>query len=192
MKALRSASKYNTIPEKQHYLLNNKVAKNTSMKLPTYKINPTNEYWLRVQPTLFIIYIYIYIIYILHTVYVCVCVYALLGRCGHILRAVHTSSSPVLQDPDGFPGLVTKYGSHYLYSWWWACWCTKHVESIKRHILSHLAVLYLTQCLRCTVTWKSNYSIILIVFVFWRCANCRVQYVRTRVHTHTHTHARTN
>jgi hypothetical protein len=50
MKALRSASKCNTIPEKQHELLNNKVAKNTSMKLLTYKINPTIQCWLRVQP----------------------------------------------------------------------------------------------------------------------------------------------
>jgi hypothetical protein len=40
MEALRSASKCNTIPEKQHNLLNNKVENNTIMKLLTYKINP--------------------------------------------------------------------------------------------------------------------------------------------------------
>jgi hypothetical protein len=41
MEALRSASKCNTIPEKQHDLLNNKVENNTVMKILTYKINPT-------------------------------------------------------------------------------------------------------------------------------------------------------
>jgi hypothetical protein len=40
MEALRNASKCNTIPEKQHGLLNNKAPKNTIMKLITYKINP--------------------------------------------------------------------------------------------------------------------------------------------------------
>jgi hypothetical protein len=40
MEALRSATKCNTIPEKQYDLLNNKVAQNTIMKLLTYKINP--------------------------------------------------------------------------------------------------------------------------------------------------------
>jgi hypothetical protein len=40
MEALRSASKCNTIPEKQHDLLNNK-AENTIMKLLTYKMNPS-------------------------------------------------------------------------------------------------------------------------------------------------------
>jgi hypothetical protein len=47
MEALRSASKCNTIPEKQHDLLNNTVENNTIMKLPTYKINPTTYGWLR-------------------------------------------------------------------------------------------------------------------------------------------------
>jgi hypothetical protein len=37
MKAARSANKYNTVPDKQHDLMNNK----TIMKLFTYKINPT-------------------------------------------------------------------------------------------------------------------------------------------------------
>jgi hypothetical protein len=41
LEALRIASKCNTIPEKQHDLLNNKVENNTIMKLLTYKINPT-------------------------------------------------------------------------------------------------------------------------------------------------------
>jgi hypothetical protein len=41
MEALTSARKCNTIPEKQHDLLNNKVEKNTIMKMLTYKINPT-------------------------------------------------------------------------------------------------------------------------------------------------------
>jgi hypothetical protein len=40
MEALRSAGKRNTIPEKQHYLLNKKVEDNTLMKFLTYK-NPT-------------------------------------------------------------------------------------------------------------------------------------------------------
>jgi hypothetical protein len=40
MEAMRSATKCNTIPEKQHDLLNNKE-NNTIMKLLTYKINPT-------------------------------------------------------------------------------------------------------------------------------------------------------
>jgi hypothetical protein len=35
---------------KQHDLLTNKVENNTIMKLLTYKINPTTECWLRVQP----------------------------------------------------------------------------------------------------------------------------------------------
>jgi hypothetical protein len=41
MEALRSASKCNTIPEKQHDILNSKVENITVMKLLTYKINPT-------------------------------------------------------------------------------------------------------------------------------------------------------
>jgi hypothetical protein len=40
VEAVRSVSKCNTIPEKQHDLLNNKVENNTIMKLLTYKINP--------------------------------------------------------------------------------------------------------------------------------------------------------
>jgi hypothetical protein len=47
MEAVRSASKCNTIPEKQHDLLNNKVENNTIVKLLTYKINPTTACWLR-------------------------------------------------------------------------------------------------------------------------------------------------
>jgi hypothetical protein len=27
---------------------------------------------------------------------------------------------------------------NWLYSWWWAYWCPKHVEAIKLHTLSHL------------------------------------------------------
>jgi hypothetical protein len=68
---------------------------------------------------------------------------------GHILRAVHTSSSPALHDPGCFPGLVTKIGSHYSYSWWRARWCPKHVESINFIYCRIWLVLYLTQCLRC-------------------------------------------
>jgi hypothetical protein len=41
LEALRSASKCNSIPEKQHDLLSNKVENNTIMKILTYKINPT-------------------------------------------------------------------------------------------------------------------------------------------------------
>jgi hypothetical protein len=40
VEALRSATKCNKIPEKQHDLLNNTVENNTFMKLLTYKINP--------------------------------------------------------------------------------------------------------------------------------------------------------
>jgi hypothetical protein len=41
MEALVSASKCNTIPDKQHNLLNSKVENNnTIMKLLTHKINP--------------------------------------------------------------------------------------------------------------------------------------------------------
>jgi hypothetical protein len=41
MEALRSASKCNTVPEKQFDLLNTKVENNTIMKLLTNKVNPT-------------------------------------------------------------------------------------------------------------------------------------------------------
>jgi hypothetical protein len=41
MEPLRNASKWNTIPEKPHDLLNSKVENNTIMKLLTYKINTT-------------------------------------------------------------------------------------------------------------------------------------------------------
>jgi hypothetical protein len=41
MEALRSAGKCNTIPGKQHDLLNNKVENNTGMKTLTYQINQT-------------------------------------------------------------------------------------------------------------------------------------------------------
>jgi hypothetical protein len=42
MKALRSARKCNTLPKKQHGLLNNKAENTTVMKLLTYKINLTS------------------------------------------------------------------------------------------------------------------------------------------------------
>jgi hypothetical protein len=41
MEAVISEIECNTIPEKQHDLLNNKVENNTIMKLLTYTINPT-------------------------------------------------------------------------------------------------------------------------------------------------------
>jgi hypothetical protein len=41
VEALRCASKCNTIPEKQHDLLNNTVENNIIMKLLMFKINPT-------------------------------------------------------------------------------------------------------------------------------------------------------
>jgi hypothetical protein len=47
MEALRSASKCNTIPEKQYNLLKNKLKNNTIIKLLTYNISPTTECWLR-------------------------------------------------------------------------------------------------------------------------------------------------
>jgi hypothetical protein len=50
METLRSTSKCNTVPDKQHDLLNNKAAKNTIMKLHTHKIYPSTECWLHVQP----------------------------------------------------------------------------------------------------------------------------------------------
>jgi hypothetical protein len=39
---------------------------------------------------------------------------------GHILWAVHTSNSPALHNPVGFPGLDTKKRNSLFYSWWWA------------------------------------------------------------------------
>jgi hypothetical protein len=47
MEALRSASKCNTIPDKQHNLLNNEIKNDTIIKLLTYNISPTTECWLR-------------------------------------------------------------------------------------------------------------------------------------------------
>jgi hypothetical protein len=47
VEALRSASKCNTIPDKQHDLQNNNVESNTIMKRLTYKINPSTWAWLR-------------------------------------------------------------------------------------------------------------------------------------------------
>jgi hypothetical protein len=41
VEALRSASKCNSIPEKQQNLVNNEVENNTLLQLLTYKINPT-------------------------------------------------------------------------------------------------------------------------------------------------------
>jgi hypothetical protein len=46
MEALRSARKCNTIPAKQHNLLNNKIKNNTIIKLLSYKRSPTTECWL--------------------------------------------------------------------------------------------------------------------------------------------------
>jgi hypothetical protein len=46
MEDMRSASKRNTIPDKQHDLLNRKAENNTFIMPVTYKINPTIECWL--------------------------------------------------------------------------------------------------------------------------------------------------
>jgi hypothetical protein len=82
-------------------------------------------------------------------------VYRWAAGCVHCSEDV-VPSSPALLDPGGFPGLVTKCGSHYLYSWWWACWCPKHVEPINFIYCRIWLVLYLSQYLRCTVTWTSR------------------------------------
>jgi hypothetical protein len=44
---LRSESKCNTIPDKEHNLPNNKIKNNTIINLLTYSMSPTTEYWLR-------------------------------------------------------------------------------------------------------------------------------------------------
>jgi hypothetical protein len=44
--------------------------------------------------------------------------------------------SPELHNPDDFPSLNTKKRNSLLYSWWWAYWCPKHVESIDQHFVA--------------------------------------------------------
>jgi hypothetical protein len=52
--------------------------------------------------------------------------------------ATHHTITPEFTTLHIFPGMATKSGSYWLYSWWWAYWCPKHVEAIKLHISSHL------------------------------------------------------
>jgi glutathione synthase/RimK-type ligase-like ATP-grasp enzyme len=83
------------------------------------------------------------------------CIIRECGPTGHILRAVHTSNSPALHKPGGFPGLATKAELTMVL----LVMCIPVPETCvvtKPAFLSHLVSLYLTYYLRCTVTQRSN------------------------------------